>query len=417
MQLRSDAAQLQPGVGLWVVFFGILVVKVFLCFFTGHFDVYRFLVFLQHAIAFPEQDPWSYRQINGNSDFPYPPLLMLLLKGLVALGPVDYMPPHAPPKGILYSLVKLPILIADLCVAWLIVKRTNFSWMIKTYWFSGVIVFHQYYSGQFDIVVCVPLVAGLCWLNKHTSSPELAQNSSRQGEALFYIGYLASVILKPFALLFVPALLASKSRQLKNLLVASVMFVGIWGVFKISQWPYSQSLHYQNQMGEGAVMLLFNLQGNMVAAFPMAYLLMVFWVWYRRITHEWRLLAAVVLCIGATAYHSAGWMTWAAVALPVVLHDMHHKKWHLYLLNLWSVAFILRWTFCPTSPLLDSMSVFTDRFLSLDLQLPMGYFYVMFPKLLGINSFLLFGYLFAIVSAALLWLILTSESRQKPGAS
>jgi hypothetical protein len=408
--MQFSRFDLKQTILLWMFFFIVLLIKTFLCFFTGHFDIYRFLVFLQHAISYPTEDPWSYRQLNPNSDFPYPPALMYLLKGLVSLGPVNSVPPHEPPSGVLYSLIKLPILLADVFLAWLIARRTSFKWMLLTYWISGVIIFHQYYSGQFDLFVCAPVIAGLIGSERIRDHQQYDAAKDWASAVALHVGYLISIVMKPFALLFAPAFLTAKIRSIRNLLIWLLMLAVIWSLLKVSEWPYSQSIYYQNQMGSGVRLLLFNIQGSMVAAFPMAYLVLLFWIAYKRLDNEWLLMSAVVLCIGATAYHSAGWMSWAAALLPVVLYDMRASKWHLWLLHGWGVAFILRWTFCPTSPLLDSLSVFTDQFLGLNLRMPMGYFYHWMPNLMGFDTFLLFGYLFAAMSAILLFFALRGHS-------
>ena len=95
--------------------------------------------------------------------------------------------------------------------------------------------------------------------------------------------------------------------------------------------------------------------------------------------------------------------------VPVVLFDQRASRLQLTLFGVWQVAFLLRWAYCPTSPLLDSISVFTDRFLDLDLRLPMGAIYARQPKMLGVDSFLFFGYAFAASSFALLLSMLPAK--------
>ncbi|WP_374591766.1 hypothetical protein [Aquabacterium sp.] len=385
----------------WVFVF-VLMLKVFLCLFTGHFDIYRFLVFLQHALAFPSDDPWAYRAINDHSDFPYPPALYYVLKCLVSFGQINATPPHEPPAGHLYSWIKIPILIADLVVAAWLVRRTNFRWMVLSYWLSGIVIFHQYYSGQYDLFVAAPLVMAFCLYEREAQTGPWGR--SMGASAL----WLISVVLKPFALLFAPLYVLQQDGWRRRIQMGVVMLL-IFALFKASEWPYSKSVAYREQMGAGAQFLLMNLKMHRQYWFAATYVFLLGYVAYRQIRQPWWSVAAVTLALGAFAFHSAGWMTWAAVTLPVVLFDQRASRLQLTLFGVWQVAFLLRWAYCPTSPLLDSISVFTDRFLDLDLRLPMGAIYARQPKMLGVDSFLFFGYAFAASSFALLLSILSTK--------
>lgn len=412
--IAQTAGPATPGkdditLSIKLLFVGILLLKVLLCFFMGHFDIYRFLVFLQHAISFPDADPWAYRADNINSDFPYPPALYYLLKGLVSLGPVNAIPPHEP-AGMLYSLIKSPIFLADLVVALVIGRRTSFRWMVCTYWTSSIIVFHQYYSGQFDLFVAAPFVLGLYLSELAQSTRQCSASTSSAIRWPFYVGLLVSTVLKPFALLLTPATLVTQARDRKTLLRAVLALILIFLIFKASEWPYSQSAEYRAQMGSGAKLLLMNIKMHRKLFFPVAFIGILAWAWFKKIDHQWLLYSCIILAIGAFSFHSAGWMTWAAVCLPVVLHDLGRKPLHFALLQIWHLAFVLRWAYCPTSPMFDSLSVFTDRFLNLGWKLPMGYLYQHQSTLFGMDIFLFFGYAFG-VSSLLLMLALLKDSR------
>jgi hypothetical protein len=397
----------EGALGIKVLLVAVLLVKVFLCLFTGHFDIYRFLVFLQHALAFPGEDPWAYRALNTHSDFPYPPALFHFLKALVSLGEINPLPPHEPPAGHLYSLVKLPILMADVVVAACLARRTSLRWMVLTYWTSSIVIFHQFYSGQFDLLVAAPIVFAFCWQDR----------SWHRGLSLakwpVFLSWLLSVVLKPFALLFAPFWVLQQPDWRRRM-AAGALILTVFVIFKASEWPHAGSHAYREQMGAGVQFLLLNLKMHRQYWFVAASLFLLAVIWFRRVASPWWPVACVTLAIGAFAFHSAGWMTWAAVTLPVVMHDQGWRRGTCRLFLLWQCAFVLRWVYCPTSPLFDSLSVFTDRFLHMNLGLPMGFVYARQPTILGVDSFLLFGYVFAFASFVLFGALMRRPLERRP---
>ena len=75
-----------------------------------------------------------------------------------------------------------------------------------------------------------------------------------------------------------------------------------------------------------------------------------------------------MLAMAATAKYSAGWMTWIVpfAALSIFSDKQTIKT------PLWNIFFVLHFSLVANSPLLDSFSVLTDKFLGNNFNFQMG---------------------------------------------
>lgn len=69
-----------------------------------------------------------------------------------------------------------------------------------------------------------------------------------------------------------------------------------------------------------------------------------------------------MLAIAATSNHSAEWMTWIIPFVTILMFNKD-KGCETPLWYLWGILFVLRWSLVEHSPLIDSFSVFADKFL------------------------------------------------------
>lgn len=224
----------------------VIATKIILALFMGHFDIYRFIVFIQNWIADPSTIPWDYTLINPEADFPYPPVMLYLhsfflyfFKGLLNLEP-PYLPTAAA-----YNLIRIPLLTADLLLFYFMARYTKDSKeLFFFYLLNPLILFHQYFSGQFDLIALVPFIIGAyLYLEKNKTWPLPG--------VLFFL----SLILKPFALLFFPLIyldgLYSKRSMESLILLPSIMIFA-----KITEFPYIVSDSYRLLVGAGARVLI-----------------------------------------------------------------------------------------------------------------------------------------------------------------
>jgi len=264
------------------------------------------------------------------------------------------------PSGIGYTLIRIPFLISDLIFLKIFVQKfreTNNSKALYFYLLSPVILFHQYYSGQFDLITVLPFFIAVIAFEKN-----LLNRS-----ALFLF---ISLALKPFGIIFYPLLALKKIKISKaNLQFLFLLFLTIV-FYKLSELPFSLSKSYRVLMGAGSDSLVKNV-------FFLALYILIIGVMFLDCLSKnqlWTIpegIVVIMLAMAATTNHSAGWMTWIIPFVTILMFNKE-KSCETPLWYLWGTLFVLRWSLVEHSPLLDSFSVFFDKFLVSDLNLPMG---------------------------------------------
>jgi hypothetical protein len=342
---------------LWTVF----LIKALLATTTGHFDIYRFIVFIQNYTSSAATNPWDYSLINHDADFPYPPFLLYIHASLFFLFKpfLNANPPYLP-TALGYTLIHVPLLVSDLIILKIFVKKfedtKNWS-AFCFYLFSPVILFHQYYSGQLDLIAVLPFFIAVVALEKNHLAKAIG----------FFI---TSLILKPFGLIFYPLLILVKFQpnrerfKLLFLLILTILF------FKISELPFYFTNSYQKLVGAGAKALTSKTNFPILCA-------TIFALIYKDSKSEnprWSIaeaIVAIMLAMAATTKYSAGWMTWVVpfAALSIFSNKQTIKT---PLWNMWNIFFVLHWSLVANSPLLDSFSVLTDKFLGNNFNFQMG---------------------------------------------
>jgi hypothetical protein len=346
--LRRTAVLDRPDMGLfWAVF----VFKVAVVLTMGHYDLHRFIVFLQRFVTQPGLNPWDAGLSHPDSDFPYPPVLLYLhALPFWLFKPLLIGAPGFEPNGYGYVLIRIPFLVAELLflrfgLLGATALRSRLARGVVL--LSPVIVFHQCYSGQLDWIAVVPFfLAVQRW--------QLQQRFDLGVTALLTL----SLMLKPFAVVFLPFwfLAAAPQHRLRALVTCCIAFA----LFKVSELPYALSDSYRHFVGAGASQLLLPSVGLPFPAFPALYALLL-GVAARHAAQgasrsmSWAAVM-VILAMMAGAQPSAGWAAWLvpfAAELRAAQGDRFKSMWRA-----WGGLFVVRWALVSHSPVLDSFDVF-----------------------------------------------------------
>lgn len=365
----------------WII--GVFCFKFWIAFTMGHLDVTRFIIFLQEFIKFPFNNPWDYNPGFPHADFPYPPFLLylhaipfFLFKGLIT---------HSPslnPTGFTYTLFRLPLVLFDLW--WfkelvLLVSKENshtFRKVLFSYLFCTVILFHQYYSGQLDLIAAIPFFL---------SCLEIEQKTRITPKAFTLL--TLSLCLKPFAIIFLPFIflrIASFTtgplpNRTKVILTEGIILATSIFLFKLSELPFLLTESYQSKMGVGASVLYQKYAILGAKVFPVAYLIYSVFIFRTSISpkKQYNLFFSVLmitLLMGATTQHSAGWMLWGCAAYCLLIRNFN-ARWTPRVWWTWNIFFVVRWSFVSHSPVADSFGVFLTKFLHFKTAPEMGYLF------------------------------------------
>ena len=351
-----------------------LGLKIFIALTMGHLDIYRFIVFIKYFISNPFLSPWDFSIKNLNADFPYPPfflyifsLIFLPFKAMIMSNGID-------PDVLSYALIRIPLLIIDLWLfaVLLAIGLAKNRFGLFLYVFNPILLFHQYYSGQFDLVPAV-----LCFF----AILEIFKNSRLTLRAQLLI--FVSLAIKPFFLIYIPILyiylIRNKRLYLNNNLLSfsgKIIFIVI--ATKILEFPFILSESYQAEVGVSPkvfwgspffVVGYLWLCAHMLISPTLSYLK----------TH-----ILVTLMLAAFVSHSAGWLFWL-VPFQIFLVIQHgflpHARWWF----IWYILFVLRWSMVEHSPVFDSLDVFIQNWTESDLRFGMGYFYSSIEMLIDID--------------------------------
>lgn len=336
----------------------VVFLKVFIALSMGHLDIVRFIYFIKYFVAFPSLNPWEFS--SPLSDFPYPPALLYLNSILFFAKRFILQSWPLVPDVWDFILIRIPFLVVDIFFSRFLLKRSVEGFVL--FLFSPVMLFHQVYSGQLDLIAAVPFIFSL-----------VAFADGKQNQGFFWM--VLSMVLKPYAVLFLPFLLFF-SKTIKDFFKIGTLLGLSFLFFKLSEFPFVFSPDYARKMGAGAKFLLIP-----------KYLGFYFLVWVGIAISLWRrplvvkrsaavYLGLFLISFGVAVvdYHSAGWLLWPVLIFTVWSERAEWLRWR-WTWWVWGILFVLRWSFIDHSPFFDSLDVFLNNYLQVETRLGMGYFY------------------------------------------
>jgi len=298
--------------------------------------------------------------INDNSPLPYPPATYVMFNSHQKIGRLwfsNYFETWMQDWGALHTVnhpqifrdlwaMKLPMLIADIAVAWLIykiVKKRKFEavalWLLNPFSLYSI-----YAIGQFDIIPTALMLAGLwLWKNK------------KKNWAYVCIGIGAG--FKLFPLMMLPILWMKDGRKLKEKMVGAGLGLG---AFLLMLSPILRSVEviksvFLSNLTSGVFQATISLgKGEVLPVYIVVYLCLLLWLGLKtRKDDGWEieLIAVYGLLFGLSHFHPQ-WMTWL---IPFLILGLVEKKFN------WKLAGWLMMAYLGTVFLID------DKFVGLGL--------------------------------------------------
>lgn len=366
----------------------IFSLKLFLALTMGHLDITRFIIFVQNFVRHPMVNPWDYNPPFPSADFPYPPLLLYLHAFFFFIfKPLLSYSAETDPIGFAYTIFKIPFVLADLILLQQLLALYSsdgkeFKKMMLCYLGCGVLLFHQYYSGQLDLIAAIPFFLSVL---------EIEKNRALTFKA--FILLCLSLCFKPFALIFFPVIflrivqlrklyrINSWRAFLRDFAMLCITFL----VFKFSEMPFLFTSSYQSKMGAGAIVFFQPGPFVDIILFPFFYCayLIFFSIFAFFQLYEVRIyihIVCITLLVAVSVFHSAGWMIWACLGVFFGFNFFMKNRVNIFFWWCWNISFIARWAVVEHSPVADSFSIFITKFLKLSSALPMGFVFKYFSK-------------------------------------
>jgi len=338
-----------------------IAVKLFIALTMGHFDIYRFIVFIKFFVNNLTLNPWDFALNNNFADFPYPPLL-LYIHSIIFLPFKFFINQNGlNPDVLSYALIRIPFLICDYLLMLELLKlsihKNKPAFLL--YLFNPILLFHQYYSGQLDLIPVVLFFIGFLDLYKTNKITKK-----------FLIFTFLSIATKPFLYIYLP-LLCLYILNLDKLTFID-KFKSFFYIFclvivaKLLELPYLLSKSYLLQMGLGGRVFLKSY------AFLILYALLSLFVFFTKYKDYKKLHIILTLLIAGFINHSAGWLTWIIpFHLLITIEEKEFKYKTLWIL--WYMFFCIKWALYYDSPVFDSLDIFIKNYLNLDFEFGIGY--------------------------------------------
>jgi len=224
----------------YILFYLGLTLKIFLgCILASKFLTDLFIPFISYFVDSGFENPYKHFQNNGaNASFPYPTLMLYIMSvPRILFGWLG-----AENSFVILFLSRLPLLIADISIFFILkswLKDKYLSKLIWFYWLSPVIIYVSYIHGQLDAIPVSILFVSLYFFFKNNTKLS----------ALFLGLALATktsiLITYPFFFLA----LMSKNEKIRDLLlfftiaVSSFFIINLQYIFD----PYFLQMVFQNQ--------------------------------------------------------------------------------------------------------------------------------------------------------------------------
>ncbi len=323
---------------LWqdpVFTFGLLLRLALIALLAPQIQSEWFVPFLDHAISHPSLDPWSRFLADGGSPLAYPYGPVMLIAHLVGTLPGWLIGAATGQDAFIAIGFRLSLLIADIAGLLLLYRifpqqPRKLLWL---YWWSPILLFVTYWTGQTDIVPVALLLLSLALLQQYRALP------SGIALGLALAAKFSMLLAVPFVAIYL-----WRNKRLRAMLQPYALGFGL-GFAPQLLWLASPGFramvlgtHESARVFDFALPLGESLQLYLT---PTLYLLAAYGVWrLRRISFD--LLIAVTglsfFLVVMTTPAPPGWYLWLVPFL--VVHQLQGDRSAMLLTGLLSVLLI-----------------------------------------------------------------------------
>lgn len=330
--------------------------------FASHFSLDYFLPFISSFATDPSVNPYTVFQINGLKDtFPYPAGMLFILTLPYAI--FSFLFSHLHSLHLDVFVLKLPILIMDFIVFWILLKWSRgHRWKVFfLYWASPVIFYINTVVGQLDVIPIAFLLVAIYFIfNKKVGFAGL----------FFGLGLACKtniLLALPFLLIFIFRFFRSKLTLFR--------FIGISGLaFVLVNAPFLLSVGFIdmvfNNAQQGKVLeVVFRYTNELNYYFlPGMLLILLMKSWDFNSYTQKMALMMIGFAFGITLLFvspSEGWMMWF---LPfLVFFNILHSRRSLWLFWCLSISYLLLFAVTKESLLLNSFQLFNPDFATMSI--------------------------------------------------
>lgn len=266
--MKSDTQKKQY---IWYYLMGVLVCKIItmVCFSSDYQDAmfYPFASRFVDGLGSNRWNPYEYYYQNGMvPSFPYPPMMLFLQSIPVILIRVC----SVQNAFIIRAIFKLPILIADCALAWLLSKiyTQKLKYIAIIYFTSPIIMYACYMHGQLDVIPTAFLFGSIYIL--------LLQKRGFQWKA--GIALALTVLTKQHTLAVVPILIFFMEKrhglQKSMQMVTAFIAVSVSGILPFLSEGFIRQVIYNKEQGQ--LLEVFINYGTIQLMLPILFVLILY---------------------------------------------------------------------------------------------------------------------------------------------
>ncbi|HSV94391.1 MAG TPA: hypothetical protein VLH94_00225 [Spirochaetia bacterium] len=227
----------------------------------------------------------------------------------------------------LLSLYKLPMILADLAMLWLLpmffIKEKNKKLAQLIWAFNPIAIFVSSVMGQVDIVITLLLTAAL-----------LSYKNKKLFLSIILIAL--SSLIKPIGLILIPLILIPTLQNKKYLKTLALGLVGV-GTYILGILPFIGSASYRyyalfaEQINKSTYAGISIASGHDIPLFFIVYILILFLSWGKKISFRTAFGTALLSSLAFSHFHPQ-WLVWLTPWL--IIYSIEKKNFLFYIATL-----------------------------------------------------------------------------------
>ncbi len=238
----------------------------------------------------------------------------------------DWIAPNLTNYNFLLLLYKLPMILADLGILWLLPKffkkQKNKNIAMLLWAFNPLAIYVSSMMGQVDIIIALLILASLYF----------AKNNKLFTACVFVS---LSALIKPIGLILIPLFAIQSFHQNKNLWRSALVSLTGVGVYILGILPYLSSASYRyyalfaEQISKSTHAGVSIAAGHDIPLFFILYTLTILFFWSKKLNLNQAIASALLSSLAFTHFHPQ-WLVWL---MPLFIVNAIDTKDYLFYLG------------------------------------------------------------------------------------
>jgi len=231
----------------------------------------------------------------------------------------------------LLTLYKLPMILADIAIIWLLPKfftKEKHKKIAQLLWaFNPLAIFVSSMMGQVDIIIAFLILVSFYFARKNKLF-------------LASIFVALSALIKPIGLILIPIFAIQQFHQNKNILRSILIAVTGFAVYVLGILPYLPSASYRyyalfaEQINKSTYASISIASGTDIPFFFILFAAVVFFFWSRKINLAQALVAALLSSLAFTHFHPQ-WLIWIMPLMAIISIEIDDYLFYLVTIVCW----------------------------------------------------------------------------------